>query len=200
MTGLGPVAFRKPFLLAAVLCLALGASAGCNKKSPDLSGQKNRASVKNEPAWVARCGAAFSFAQKQELYGCGSDRDKNQQFQLKSADEKARVDLARTIDNRVTGFFKDYLSAPAMKGNLSEAEAQQFISSIARQVTEISLHGSQVFDRWRAPDGTLYSISRVSFDEVEAAMRKQANERVNELKSDPQKAMDEFDRQLAKIK
>jgi len=200
MTGLGTAAFRKPFLLAAVLLLALGASAGCHKKSPDLSGQKNQPSVKNEPAWVAKCAGAFSFAQKQELYGCGSDRDKNQQFQLKSADEKARVDLAKTIDDRVAGFFKDYLSAPAMKGNLSEAEEQEFIASIARQVTEISLHGAQVFDRWRAPDGTLYSISRVSFSEVEAAMRKQTSERAKELKSDPQKAMEEIDRQLAKIK
>jgi len=188
-------------LLALALGLTLEPGLSCKKKTPELKEKKEKTPAKNEPAWVKKCGAAFSFAEKQESYGCGSAPVlDNKQFQLKSADERARTDLAKNLDSFSAALFQDFLASPAIKekADLTESEQQEFISSITREVTEITLHGAQVLDRWRAPDGTVYSLLRVGFNEFEGALKKQAAGRAAELKIDPQTALDEVSRQIAR--
>jgi hypothetical protein len=187
-------------LLILAISLILVSALSCKKKAPELKEQKDKP-TKNEPAWVQKCGAAFSFAEKQEFYGCGSAPVlDNNQFQLRSADERARTDLAKNLDRFSASLFKDFLDSPAVreKAALSESGKEEFLASISRQVTEITLHGAQVLDRWRARDGTVYSILRVGFNEFEGAVRKQAASRAAELNLDPTTAMDEVNRQLAK--
>ena len=173
----------------------------CGKKKTKLTDQTSISGSKTEPAWVTRCAGAFEDAGKEAFYGCGAVSGvENKALQIQTADARARADLAKAIDTYVASFFKDYLSSAGLsqEAGLTEIEEKQFIESITKEITEITLYGVQIVDRWRAPDGTLYSLARVSFENLAQSMKKAMSERAKELKLEADRALEELDRQLEK--
>jgi len=195
---------KKKFYLAPVVILSsFLIFFACGKKRPKLTDQSSISGSKTEPAWVTRCAGAFEDAGKEAFYGCGvASGIENRALQIQTADARARADLARAIDTYIASFFKDYLSSAGLsqEAGLTEIEEKQFIESITKEITEVSLYGVQILDRWRAPDGTLYSLARVSFENVAQNMKKAMSERAKELKLEADRALEELDRQLEKRK
>ena len=177
--------------------------AACNKKKPELA---NSGAFSNAggPAWVAKCGGAFPDAGKDAFYGCGSMiAVENLPLQVQSADARARTDLARNIDAFVADFFKDFLDSAGIKEKigkgLAELEEKKFISGISKDVTESALAGALVVNHWRNPaDDMLYSLDKVSFDNVSAGMEKQMRQHAKEINLDADDAVKELD--LAVVK
>jgi hypothetical protein len=172
---------------------------GCKKeKKAKVTRETSVSGAKEEPEWVTRCAGAFEDAGKEAFYGCGAVSGiQNRALQIQSADERARVDLARALDTYVAGFMKDYMSSAASE-DLSDAEEKQFVESITKSITEATLYGSQVVDRWRGPDDTLYSLCKVSFDNVAQSMRKAMKARAEELRMNADEALRQLDEQLEK--
>jgi len=192
-------------LMVSAIIFAIGCATG--EKQEKVTDQSSVSGTKNEPAWVTRCAAAFPDAGKDAFYGCGSESGiTNISLQTQTADSRARADLAKTLDTYVASFFKDYMSSASVmaktnkdkKGGVSATEEKQFVSSITKEVTEITLSGVQVKDRWRSPDGSLYSVVKVSFDNVAQSMEKQMRQRAAEVQLDANDAVKELDKQLEK--
>ena len=180
------------------------------KKENSVSG------AKNEPAWVTKCAGAFPDAGKDAFYGCGSATGiSNPSLQMQTADERARADLAKTLDTYVANFFKDFMSSASVtdktktdkdkkdkkgnKGGLTETEEEQFVSSITKEITETTLNGVEISDHFRSPeDQTLFSLAKVSFDNMSKSMEKQMRQRAAEIKMDADDAVKEMDQQLEK--
>ena len=200
--------FHSLVALAIILGVAFGIGCQSSKKEPKLTNQTSVSGAKNEPAWVTKCAGAFPDAGKDAFYGCGSESGiTNPSLQTQTADSRARADLAKTLDTYVASFFKDYMSSASVmnktsqdkKGGLTEAEEKQFVSSITKEVTEITLYGVQIQDHWRSPvDGSLYSLAKVSFDNVSQSMEKQMRQRAAEVRLEANDAVKELDDQLQK--
>ena len=172
--------------------------AGCPKKEPKIAGQKS-SDPKGGPAWVGRCAGAFPDSSKRAFYGCGAAAGiNNEPFEIASADERSRVDLAKNIDYFVASFLTDFMASPSIKpkAKLEESERKQFISDLTRHVTETTLYGSQVLDRWRSPDGTRYALSKVSFESMEENLRRLMAECAPSINLDPEWDIDELNRQM----
>ena len=172
------------FLMVSAIIFTIALAIGCatTQKQEKVTDQSSVSGTKNEPAWVTRCAGAFPDAGKDAFYGCGEESGiQNVALQTQTADSRARADLAKTLDTYVASFFKDFMSSATIsaktnkdkKGGLSETEEKQFVSSITKEVTDMTLYGVQVKDRWRGPDGSLYSVVKVSFDNVSQSMEKQ---------------------------
>ena len=190
---------NKAVKIAAIM--AVMALQACPKKAPQVQEQETPPPAKNQPQWVQTCAGAFSFAQSQEFYGCGAARiPENDQFQLISADERARVDLAKNIDAWVKDLLAGFLAATAIKDNsaATEQEKELFAAKVSREATEIALQGAQSLDRWRAPDGTLHALTKIRFDDLEAAVKKQTADNAELLKIDPALASDTINQELTK--
>jgi len=187
-------------LMVVLVMVSLGA---CHKKTK-VTDKSSVSGTKQEPEWVTRCSGAFKDAGKDAFYGCGSANSiMNISLLQQTADSRARDDLAKTLDTYVASFFKDYMSSSAIKsqtdkGGLTELEEKQFVSSVSKNITEVTLYGAMIVDRWKAPDGTLYSLCKVSFDNVAETMKKQMKERSKEVKLEADEAVKELDEQLKK--
>ena len=194
--------------VAMVVIIMLGFGCSSSKQEPKLTDQTSVSGTKNEPAWVTKCAGAFPDAGKDAFYGCGSASGiSNPSLQTQTADERARADLAKTLDTYVANFFKDFMSSASVtdktnkdkKGGLTQTEEQQFVSSITKEITEITLNGVQIQDRFRSPtDQTLYALAKVSFDNVSKSMEKQMKQRAAEVKMNADDAVKELDQQLEK--
>ena len=197
------------FLMVSAIIFTIALTIGCatTQKPEKVTNQSSVSGTKNEPAWVTRCAGAFPDAGKDAFYGCGSESGiTNISLQTQTADSRAREDLAKTLDTYVASFFKDYMSSASImaktnkdkKGGVSATEEKQFVSSITKEVTEMTLYGVQVKDRWRSPDGSLYCVVKVSFDDVAQSMEKQMRQRAQEVQLDANDAVKELDDQLQK--
>ncbi len=175
-------------------------SLGCAKKEPGLADQSGKSGSKDQPVWVVKCQGAFADAGKNSFYGCGSARGiPDQARRMKTADERAKADLAKAVEGYAASFFQDFVAGSAVseKAGMSGLEAAQFIEMISKESTEIASYGIQVIDHWTGPDET-YSLARLSFDTVSQAMGKRIADRAQDLKMEPEQAMEELDRQLLK--
>lgn len=184
--------------LGMVLAVAFGLG-GCKKKEPKLTNEASVSGTKNEPVWVTKCAAAFPDSGRGAFYGCGSMiAVENLQLQIQNANARARTDLAKTVDEYVSGFFKDYLDSAAIKAKagkgLTELEEKKFISGISREVTEGALSEMRIVGHWRNPgDDTLFALARVGVDDVAKNMEIQMRRRVREINLDPAEAVRELD-------
>ncbi|OGP58846.1 MAG: hypothetical protein A2V67_19210 [Deltaproteobacteria bacterium RBG_13_61_14] len=185
-------------LLALGLVVALAACGG-GKKEPEVTKQTSVSGAANEPAWITRGAGAF----KEDtgglaFYGVGIAQGiANRALEMQTADTRARTDLARALDTYVANFMKDYM-ASAVASDMSSSEEEQFVSSITKSITETTLVGSQIINHWRGPDGTLYSLAMLSFDDVANGMKREMKKRSAEIKMNADDAMKELDVQLQK--
>jgi outer membrane murein-binding lipoprotein Lpp len=200
--------FNRVTAMAVIWGVALGIGCAGTQKQEKVTNETSVSGTKNEPAWVTSCAGAFKDAGKDAFYGCGSASGiSNISLQIQTADNRARADLAKTLDTYVASFFKDYMQSASVmsktnkdkKGGLTEAQEEQFVSSITKEITEMTLYGVQVQDHFRSPvDSTLFSLVKVSFDNVSQSMEKQMRQRAKDVKMDANDALKELDDQLQK--
>jgi hypothetical protein len=185
--------------LALGLVMALAACGG-GKKEPEVTKQTSVSGSANEPAWITRGAGAFKDDTSGVLafYGVGIAQGiANRALEMQTADTRARTDLARALDTYVANFMKDYM-ASAVASDMKSSEEEQFVSSITKSITETTLVGSQIINHWRGPDGTLYSLAMLSFDDVANGMKREMKKRSAEIKMNADDAMKELDDQLQK--
>ena len=187
-------------LFLALLLVAALAACGGAKKEPEVTKQTSVSGSANEPAWVTRGAGAFQDDTGFAFYGVGVVQGiANKGLEVQTADSRARADLARALDTYVANFMKDYM-ASAVASDMKSSEEEQFVSSITKSITEATLVGSQIVNHYRGPDGTLYSLARLSFDQMESNMKQQIGKRSSEIKMNADQAMKELDEQLDKRK
>ena len=194
---------KRTVVLMLVLGLVWALSACGPEKKPEENKVTKQTSVsgnKNEPAWVTRGAGAFKDETGLAFYGVGVVQGiANRGLEMQTADSRARADLARALDTYVANFMKDFMSS-AVSSDMKSSDEQQFVSSITKSITETTLVGSQIVNHYRGPDGTLYALGRLSFDDVGKGMKEQVKKRSAELKLTADQAVKELDEQLEKRK
>ncbi len=120
------------------------------------------------PEWVTKGSGAFPGDQGAVLYGVGvASKSPNIALQRKIADNRARQELAAQISTYVATFMKDFMEQHKDYFNPDAAGSDELVQFVSKSVSEATLVGSQIVDRWTDPrDGTLYSLAVLRVDDV----------------------------------
>jgi len=126
-------------LFAAVIIMIIVAACGSSGSSGTTSNNPNF------PPWLDEK------TPDDVMWGVGAARQSSDSFSMASAENRARVSIARQLDTRVRAMFTDYNRNAGTAGAQANTSLQE---NVSRSLTNAQLSGSFVNGRWRAPDGT----------------------------------------------
>jgi hypothetical protein len=111
------------------------------------------------PEWVMKGSGAFDVDGSKVFYGVGAASGiKNKALLRQTADNRARAEIARTMEIYVANLTKDYM-ASTTAGDMSESSEEQHVETALKTFTKATLHGTQIVDRWMDPaDGSMYAL------------------------------------------
>ncbi len=111
------------------------------------------------PDWIWKGGGAFDIEKGQVFYGVGSASGiKNKALMRDTADNRARKDIALTLEAYVAHLAKDYM-ASTTAGDMSATAEEQHVEEALKTFTKATLHGAVIVDRWfDEGDNTMYSL------------------------------------------
>jgi hypothetical protein len=130
------------------------------------------------------------------LWGIGIAKQSSEQMSMTTAEARARTSVARQLSTKVDDMFTDYNRDAGTVGNQTALALQE---NISRLVTSMQLNGSRPIQRWKAPDGTYWSLVEYKISDAKAAlapMFTSEEARYAEFKAD--EALRMLDAQLAK--
>ena len=134
------------------------------------------------PQWVMKGSGAFDVEGGKVFYGVGAAAGiSNKPLLRKTADNRARAEIAQTLETYVAYLAKDYM-ASTTAGDMSKSSEEQHVEQALKTFTKATLHGAQIVDRWMDPtDGTYYSLCELdmmafkdaldSYKELDAKVR-----------------------------
>jgi hypothetical protein len=142
--------------LVATACGGAAQTTAVTPEAGNLAGELVDAQGNPAPAWVTNSGATDG----RNLCSEGSvSGTRNISMAQTGAQGRARTALARSIQTKVAAMLRDYQSTTtggeqfAASGN-----DEQHIEDVSRQLTQVSLAGSQVVDTWISSTSTLHSL------------------------------------------
>jgi hypothetical protein len=111
------------------------------------------------PEWVMKGSGAFDVDGTKVFYGVGAASGiRNKALLRQTADNRARAEIARTMEIYVASLSKDYM-ASTTAGDMSESSEEQHVETALKTFTKATLHGTQIVDRWMDPaDGSMYAL------------------------------------------
>ena len=133
-----------------ILALGLFIVAGC-------------ATTPKRPDWIWKGSGAFDDAEMGKVfYGVGIVFGiKNEALARSTADDRARAEIAKTLEIYAAVLAKDYMASTTADDMLISTE-EQHVEQALKTFTKTTLHGAVIVDRWMdAEDGTFYSLCKL---------------------------------------
>jgi len=111
------------------------------------------------PEWVYKGSGAFDVEKGQVFYGVGiASGIKNKALLVTTADNRARAEIAKTLETYVAVLAKDYM-ASTTAGDMSASSEEQHVEQALKTFSKTTLHGAAIVDHWQDPaDMTMYSL------------------------------------------
>ena len=138
-----------------VLCVLLVSGmflmSGCSKTPESAFSQG--------PEWVYKGSGAFDVEKGKVFYGVGiASGIKNKALLVTTADNRARAEIAKTLETYVAVLAKDYM-ASTTAGDMSASSEEQHVEQALKTFSKTTLHGATIVDHWQDPqDMTMYSL------------------------------------------
>jgi hypothetical protein len=157
---------KKLFVLFITLAMGILLVAGC-ASSPEPSADP----ASMGPAWVMKGGGAFDVEKGKVFYGVGiSSGIKNKALLRQTADNRARAEIAKTMETYVATLAKDYM-ASTTAGDMSKSSEEQHVETALKTFSKTTLHGATIVDRWMDPaDGSMYSLCELDLFSFKEAL------------------------------
>jgi hypothetical protein len=130
--------------------------------------------LKGAPEWVTGdCRSAYSDP-KTILCGVGSvGSTRNVSLARSGAMARARTEIARQLQTKVTALLKDYQATTTGGDQFGQAAADdQKIADAAKQMTDQSLVGTHLDKSWISNSGTYYALVSLNVEEFKNAIEK----------------------------
>lgn len=160
-----------------VVVVLIGAVLGCG--GPQKPQEQFRAELSGAPAWV-KGSCRKTLPGGKGICGAGSVPSMTSISLARSAAEgRARTSLARSLHIRVKAMLKDY-QAGTTGGSASYTLGEQHIEDVSRQITEMSLSGTQLEDTWLSDNGTLWALVTMNAESFKDSLQNmgQLDERI----------------------
>ena len=137
------------------------------------------------PDWVVRgCSAYWGDGAERVICGVGSaGGSRNISLMRSTATARGRTEIARTLNTRVKAMLKDYASTTTGGENFgTAANDEQHIVDVSKQITSMTLSGTELTDSWISQKGTLYALVALDVDKFSDSVKRmnQLSEAVRE--------------------
>ncbi|MFA6582684.1 MAG: hypothetical protein WCS77_00160 [Elusimicrobiaceae bacterium] len=159
----------KKLMFSALVAMTVVFVAGCGGGKKEIASEPM---VPNAPEWVNKGTGAFTDANGQKVfYGVGMVSGvRNRALAIQAADQRARSEIAKSLDNYVAVLTKDYM-ASTTAGNMDKSSEEQDISTTLKGFTKFTLQGAVIVDHWRDPsDGTVCSLAKLDMAAVQQTL------------------------------
>jgi hypothetical protein len=159
---------------ALALLLAWGSFVfGCGSDSPAAKPPGSTpgsivSDLADAPDWVLHGCAASADPNRPILCGVGSmGHTRNVLRARATAIGRARTEIARSLQTRLTAMLRDY---QATAGDDLDASDEQRVIDVSKQITQLSLSGSEVRETWESPGGTVFALVTLELKKFEASL------------------------------
>jgi len=171
---------RMKMLVLGGALFALVACGGAKEKPAPMKSAMAQ-EFEGAPAWVTKGCAAYQ-GEKAAICGVGSvGGTRNPSLARSAAEGRARTAIARSLQTKVKAMLKDYQATTTGGEDFGTAAAdEQHIVDVSKQITQMTLSGTQTVDSWISPNGTLYVLMKLDVDAFKEAVSgmKQLDERI----------------------
>ena len=139
--------------------------------------------LEGAPQWVLMgCASMGGGGETAPICGVGSfSGTRNISLARTGAVARARTDLARNLQTKVKALYKDYMATTTGgAGYGTNANDEQHVVDVAKQITSVTLSGTQPVNGWMSKTGTLWMLVKLdpaAFSKALAGM-KQLDENV----------------------
>jgi hypothetical protein len=135
------------------------------------------------PDWVIRgCGAYWGDDGAGRICGVGSaGGSRNVSLMRTTAIGRGRTEIARSLQTRVQAMLKDYGATTTGGEEFGEAaNDEQHIVDVSKQITNMSLSGTEMTDSWISQNGTYYALVALDVEKFSDSVSRmdQLSERV----------------------
>lgn len=114
------------------------------------------------PQWVYKGSGAFDEDSGKVFYGVGiASGIQNKALLFSTADNRARAEVAKTLETYVAVLSKDYM-ASTTAGDMSASSEEQHVEQALKTFSKTTLHGATIIDHWQDPDDkTMYALCKL---------------------------------------
>jgi hypothetical protein len=188
---------KKAMEMTLIVFLVLGVTA-CSKKIPAPKPMEEvyNNEFKGAPDWITKSCSTYCKENKMAaICGVGSiGGSRNVSLMRIAATARARTDLARTFQVKVEAMLKDYQATTTggEEFGKSAADEQHFVS-VTRQITDMTLSGTEVSGIWLSPNGTFYALATMDVEKFKAAISQMNNLSESVRKAVIERADEAFD-------
>jgi hypothetical protein len=180
---------RKPnstlrVMLLTTSALALGAFACASDGGKD---NAFAAELAGAPKWVIQGCSGYSGEGKDtKLCGVGSfNGSRNVTLARTAAMARGRTEIARSLGLKVRSMLKDYQSTTTGGAEFgSSANDEQHVVDVSKQITDMSLTGTEIQDTWISNSGTYYTLMVLDVEKFEQSVGQ-----MNQLSENVRKAI-----------
>jgi len=173
---------KKTLLVAAVaagVVVAAAFAGGCAKTVPPPPKDVVQGEFDGAPKWVTQGCGAFWGEKKGEKKICGVGSmggSRNMSLVRTTAVARGRTEIARSLNTSVQAMVKDYQATTTGGQNFGTAASdEQHVEDVAKQITDMSLSGTELTDSWISPNGTFYALVVLNVDEFKGMVAKMQN-------------------------
>ena len=147
---------KKGLLLCLAVIAVFAVATGCSSAPASAPAQDP-----NVPPWLNE------FPPEDVLWGIGSARQSSDQMSMTTAEARARISIARTLNAKVDAMLTDYMRDAGTVGSQTALSLQE---DVGRQITSMQLNGARPVQRWKAPDGTWWYRVEYKISDARAAL------------------------------
>ncbi|HLV60265.1 MAG TPA: LPP20 family lipoprotein [Fredinandcohnia sp.] len=186
------------------LVVAVGAAAliaGCST-TPEPPGEAIDSELADAPEWVRRgCSNYWKEDAPRRICGVGAmGGTRNAALARTGAMTRARTEIARSLQVQVEAMLRDYQATTTGGEEFGlAANDEQHVEDVSRQITEMSLSGTELVDSWISRNGTFYALVALDVESFRQTVSKmeQLSEAVRRaIIERAEKAFDDLDHQL----
>jgi hypothetical protein len=172
-------------LMVGTLCTAVLAL-GCAVTPEMGEGTPFEEEFVGAPGWVIQGCRAFWDEDEGMICGIGSaGGSRNVSLMRTTAIGRGRTEIARTLSTKVKAMLKDYASTTTGGEEFGRAaNDEQHIVDVSKQITDMSLAGTEMADSWISKTGTYYALVALDVEKFSDAVN-----RMNQLSESVRRAV-----------
>ena len=124
------------------------------------------------PGWVIQGCRAYWDDDEEMICGIGSaGGSRNVSLMRTTAIGRGRTEIARTLSTQVKAMLKDYASTTTGGQEFGRAaNDEQHIVDVSKQITDMSLSGTEMADSWISKTGTYYALVALDVEKFSDAV------------------------------
>ncbi len=166
-------------------CTALVAVGCAGSKEPLHPSEVLEGEFAGAPDWVVRgCSAYWGDDSSRVICGVGSaGGSRNISLMRSAAIARGRTEIARTLGTKVKAMLKDYASTTTGGEEFGRAaNDEQHVVDVSKQITDMTLSGTEMTDSWISGNGTLYALMSLDVEKFSDSVNRmnQLSEAVRE--------------------